>query len=135
MEKRGTATQIRFDCARGRILWLDAALTRRKVDVRVRTIRHQSERARRILYPAVAFAVVNFAALLAGSAYFGGNALNGYMRLGRYFLCLRAHTACIQVSATVWHYSYCQTLLTIALFALVIGATALFIRTGDIEVE
>ena len=101
----------------------------------MRTIRHQSERARRVLYPAVAVAVVNFAALLVGSAWFGGTALNGYVQSSHYFVCLHSHGPCVQVSATVWHYSYWQTLLTITLFIIVIGATALFIRTGDIELE
>jgi len=101
----------------------------------MRTIRHQSARARRVLYPAVALAVLNFAALLAGSAYIGGNALNGYVQSGAYFVCLHSHVSCVQVSATVWRYSYWQTLLTIALFVVVIIATGLFMRTGDIEVE
>jgi hypothetical protein len=101
----------------------------------MRTIRHQSERGRRFLYPVVALAVANFAALLAFSAYFGGTALNGYVQSGRYFVCLHSHAACVQVSSAVWRYSYWQTLLTIALFIVVIGATALFIRTGDIELE
>jgi len=101
----------------------------------MRTIRHQSERARRVLYPTVALAVLNFAALVAAGAYFGGNALNGYMQSGGYFVCLRSHLSCVQVSATVWRYSYWQALLTIALFVVVVVATALFIRTGDIEVE
>jgi len=78
---------------------------------------------------------MNFAALLAGSGYFGGTALNGYVQAGHYFVCLRSHTGCIAVSAAVWYYSYWQALLTIALFIAVIGATALFIRTGDIELQ
>lgn len=100
-----------------------------------RTIRHQSKRARRILHPAVALALANFAALLVGSAHFGGSALNGYVQSGRYFVCLHSRTSCAEVSARVWHYSYWQGLLTIALFVLVVGATALFIRTGDIELD
>jgi hypothetical protein len=81
--------------------------------------------------PAVALAIGNFAALLAGSAYLGGTALNGYREAGRYFVCAHSHMTC----SAVWHCSYWQALLTIALFILVVVATLVFIRTGDLELE
>jgi hypothetical protein len=98
-------------------------------------IRSQSKRATRLLHPAVTLAIVNFAALLAGSAHFRGTALNGYSDAGRYFVCLHSHSSCTAVSSATWHYSYWQALLTIALFTLVVAASAVFIRTGDIELE
>jgi hypothetical protein len=98
-------------------------------------IRYQSKRATRLIHPTVALAIVNFAVLLAGSAYFGGTALNGYRQAGRYFVCLHSNVGCTAVSSAAWHYSYWQAVLTIVLFILVIAATIVFLRTGDIELE
>ncbi|HEY1890117.1 MAG TPA: hypothetical protein VGG63_06905 [Steroidobacteraceae bacterium] len=92
-----------------------------------------SRRAKWVLYPTVAVVVINFAAFMAGLLYLGGDAMNGYVRAGHYFLC--AHSQCVETSRAIWRYSYWHTLTALGGIALVIAETALFLNTGDIQFE
>ncbi|HEY6451515.1 MAG TPA: hypothetical protein VIX87_02830 [Steroidobacteraceae bacterium] len=90
-----------------------------------------SRRAKYVLYPTAAFALVTFFAFVIGSIHFGGDALNGYVRAGHYFLC--AHGSCAEVSSAIWHYSYWHAWASIGGILLVLAETALFLNTGDIH--
>lgn len=92
-----------------------------------------SKRAKRVIYPTAILAVVNFAAFIAGSLYLGGDALNGYLKSGHYFLC--AHGHCSEVSSAVWHYSYWHALSSFGGILLVFAEVALFLNTGDIATQ
>jgi hypothetical protein len=85
-----------------------------------------SKRARWVIYPTATLAMVNFFAFVVGSAYLGGDALNGYVRTGHYFVC--AHGGCAEVSSVIWHaYASFGGIL------LVFAETAFFLNTGDID--
>ncbi len=90
-----------------------------------------SKRAKWVLYPVMTLAMVNFFAFVVGSAYLGGDALNGYVRSGHYFVC--AHGGCAEVSSAIWHYSYWHAYASFGGILLVFAVTALFLNTGDIE--
>ena len=92
-----------------------------------------SKRAKWVVYPTVAVATTNFFSFIFGSLYFGGDALNGYVKTGHFFLC--AHGACTEVSSTVWHYSYWHAVSAFGGILLVLAETALFLNTGDIAFE
>jgi hypothetical protein len=92
-----------------------------------------SKRAKWIIYPLMTSAMVNFFAFVLASLYLGGDALNGYVRSGRYFVC--AHGACSEVSSTIWHYSYWHAYTSFGGILLVFAVTALFLNTGDISWE
>jgi hypothetical protein len=92
-----------------------------------------SRRAKWVLYPTAALAMVNFFAFVAGSLYLGGDALNGSVKAGHYFVC--AHGHCSEVSSAVWHYSYWHALSAFTGLFLVFAEVAVFINTGDIEFE
>jgi hypothetical protein len=70
---------------------------------------------------AVVLIALNFFAFIAGNFYLGGDALNGYMRAGHYFVC--AHGGCREVSRSVWLYSYWHALSAVTglVFFIVIG--------------
>lgn len=91
---------------------------------------NQSTRAKRVIYPTAVIALVNFTAFLVVSAHLGGDALNGYIRDGHFFLC--AHGICTQVNSRLWHYSYYHAVATICLMLLVVIEMAYFCRSGDI---
>lgn len=95
--------------------------------------RHQSysRRAKWVLYPTVALALINFFAFIIVLLYLGGDALNGYIRAGHYFLC--AHGQCVETSRAIWRYSYWHTLAALGGILLVFVETALFLNTGDIR--
>jgi len=95
--------------------------------------RAYSKRAKRVIYPTAALAILNFIAFVLGSLHLGGDALNGYVRAGHYFVC--AHGGCFEVSSAVWHYSYWHAWTAIGGIFLVMAETALFLNTGDIAWE
>ena len=92
-----------------------------------------SKRAKYVIYPSAIVAAVDFLAFIAGSIHFGGDALNGYVKAGQYFVC--AHGSCTEVSRAIWHYSYWHAWAAIAGILLVMAETALFLNTGDIAWE
>jgi hypothetical protein len=96
-------------------------------------IRRLSNRAKFVVYPTVILAALNFAVFVGGSFYLGGDALNGYVRGGHYFVC--AHGSCGEVSSAIWHYSYWHAVTALGGILLVFVEMAIFINTGDIEWE
>jgi hypothetical protein len=96
-------------------------------------IRSQSKRSKWVMYPTVAVAFPNFFAFVLGSMYFGGDALNGYVKAGHYFLC--AHGSCIEVAPSVWTYSYWHALTALGGILLVFVEAAIFVTTGDIVLD
>lgn len=98
-----------------------------------RRFRSYSRRAKLVLYPTVALAVINVIAFIIGLLYLGGDALNGYARAGHYFIC--AHVHCVETSRAVWRYSYWHTLAAFGGILLVVAETAFFLMTRDIEFE
>ena len=88
-----------------------------------------SKRAKWVTYPTSVLAMLNFVAFVEGSIYLGGDALNGYVKAGHYFLC--AHGNCVEVSGSIWHYSYWHaysSFLGIVLYLL----RSLFLFTSEI---
>ena len=97
------------------------------------TFRGCSRRAKWVLYPTSVLAILNFFAFIGGSLRLGGDALNGYIQTGHYFLC--AHGHCTEVSASAWHYSYWHALISLGGILLVFVELAIFLSKGDIEFE
>lgn len=95
--------------------------------------RSYSKRAKWVLYPTAALVAVNFLTFVLADMYLGGDALNGYIKAGHYFLC--AHGGCTEVSSSVWHYSYWHGVTALGGIVLIFAETALFLNTGDIELE
>ena len=95
--------------------------------------RSHSKRAKWVLYPMAGAVAINFFVFVLASVYLGGDALNGHIEAGHYFLC--AHGRCTEVSSSIWHYSYWHAVITNGGFLLVFAMTALFLNTGDIEFE
>ena len=95
--------------------------------------RSYSKRAKWVIYPTAILVMINFFIFVFTSVYLGGDALNGHIEAGRYFLC--AHGHCTEVSSSIWHYSYWHSWATIGSFLLVFAETALYLNTGDIEFE
>ncbi|MGH8541029.1 MAG: hypothetical protein ACRETW_11060 [Stenotrophobium sp.] len=85
------------------------------------------------MYPTAVLALINFYAFIAGSLYFGGDALNGYVQAGHHFLC--AHGSCTEVSPAIWQYSYWHTLTAMGGILLVFVEAAVFITSGDIILD
>lgn len=95
--------------------------------------RVHSRRAKWVLYPTSVLVLINFFAFTGGSFYLDGDALNGYMKAGQYFVC--AHGHCAQVSSSIWHYSYWHAVTALGGILLVFAEMAVFLNTGDIEFE
>jgi hypothetical protein len=95
--------------------------------------RSYSKRAKWVVYPTVALAMANFFAFIGGSIYLGGDALNGYMQAGHFFVC--AHGHCSEVSSPIWHYSYWHAYSSFLGIVLVFAEVALFRNWGDIKAE
>jgi len=57
-----------------------------------------------VLRVLVVVAMVNFFSFVAIASANGGDAINGYKRDGRYFVC--QHGGCTEVSRNFWWYSY-----------------------------
>jgi hypothetical protein len=96
-------------------------------------IRSQSMRSKWIMYPTIALSFINFFAFIAGSVHFGGDALNGYVRAGHYFVC--AHGSCTEVSRSIWEYSYWHAITAMAGILLVFIEAAVLVNTGDIDLD
>lgn len=92
-----------------------------------------SKRAKWIIYPTVVLVSINFIAFIFGSTYLGGDAVNGYVQAGHYFVC--EHGACTEVSSVAWNYSYWHAWAAFSGIILVFAEVALFLNTGDIEWE
>jgi len=92
-----------------------------------------SHRAKWVLRTSGAIAAVCFFSFVGGSLYLGGDALNGYVRAGHYYVC--AHGSCGEVTRAVWHYSYWHAVAAFAGIALNFAEIAIFLNTGDIEWE
>ena len=95
--------------------------------------RSYSKRAKWIIYPTAALVMINFFTFITVSVYLGGDALNGYMQAGHYFLCVHGH--CTEVSSSIWHYSWWHAVSALGGIILVIAEIALFLNTGEIEFE
>lgn len=95
--------------------------------------RSSSKRAKWVLYPTSVLVMVNFFTFIGASVYLGGDALNGYVQAGHYFLC--AHGHCTAVSSSVWHYSWWHAVTALGGILLVFAETAFFLNTGDIDFE
>ena len=91
-----------------------------------------SKRAKWVIYPTAAVAITNFGALIIASAYLHGDALNGYVRAGHFFVCAKGRI-CNEVSSVAWHFSYWQEWSVIAGILLVFVENVVFQRTGDIK--
>ncbi len=98
--------------------------------MRVTKTRIQSSRAKLILSLSGALTLFNFFAFIGIGAYFGGSAMNGYVRDGHYFLC--AHGGCSEVSRSIWNYSCWHAVATIACFLIVGIEWAIFVKRKDI---
>jgi len=85
------------------------------------------------MYSTLALAVPNFFAFIIGSLYLGGDALNGYVKAGHYFLC--AHGSCTEVVESVWKYSYWHALTAMGGVVLFLAEAAIFVNTGDIPLD
>ncbi len=95
--------------------------------------RSYSKRAQWIIYPTAVLVGLNFFAFIGISLHSGGDALNGYVHAGHYFLC--AHGHCTEVSSSTWHYSWWHAVSALGGILLVFAETALFLNTGDIQFE
>lgn len=92
-----------------------------------------SKRAKIILGITAPAAVINFLAFSFVSEWIGGDALNGYVKNGHYYLC--SHGWYTEVAASVWNYSYWHAISAICGIILVFIEVAIFINTGDISWE
>ncbi|HEX7342107.1 MAG TPA: hypothetical protein VF269_07500 [Rhodanobacteraceae bacterium] len=92
-----------------------------------------SRRAKWVMYPSMILALGNFAAFVAGSVCLGGDAINGFIKAGHYFVC--AHGSCHQVSAQIWHFSYWHAISALLGILLIFAEAALFTTTGDIRID
>jgi len=78
-------------------------------------------------------AAPNFLLFAFASVYLGGDALNGYVQEGHYFLC--AHGGCTEVSHSVWTYSYWHAVSAIGGILLIFVEAAIFVTMGDIVLD
>jgi hypothetical protein len=97
------------------------------------TIRSQSKRSKWVIYPTLILALVNFFVFIYYSLSLGGDALNGYIDGTHYFLC--AHGGCVEVSRSIWTYSYWHAISAFIGIALVFVEFGIFVMTKDIVVE
>ncbi len=97
------------------------------------TFKSPSKRAQWVLYPTIILASLNSFCFSEFSQRIGGDALNGYVSAGKYFVC--AHGSCSQVSSEIWHYSYWHFWISAAGMLLVFAEIALFVNTGDIPID
>jgi len=92
-----------------------------------------SRRAKFIFYPACVLALVNFTVFVILAVHFGGDAINGYIKNGHYFLASHGHDT--EVSSSVWTYSYYHSISVWITHLLVFGLAALFVNTADMVIE
>jgi hypothetical protein len=96
-------------------------------------IRAFSKRAKLVMLPSVILVAINFSIFVLGSLYLGGDALNGHVQSGHYYVC--AHGSCTEVSSKIWLYSYWHALTAIGGIVLVFIEAGVFMNTGDIKWE
>ncbi len=94
---------------------------------------HFSRRAKFIFIPAVAIAIVNFAAFIIINICIGGDAINGHVTDGHYYL--GSHGRYTEVSRAVWTYSYYHTVSMWITHLSVFILAAIFLNTGDMKIE
>jgi hypothetical protein len=92
-----------------------------------------SRRAKFIFIPAVVLAAVNFAAFIIINICIGGDAINGHVKDGHYFL--GSHGRYTEVSRAVWTYSYYHTISMWITHSSVFILGAIFLNTGDMRIE
>jgi hypothetical protein len=91
-------------------------------------------RARWILSAAITVAVLNLWAFVAGAFFLGGEALNGRVDDGRYYLSnLSDGGPTVEVSHAVWVYSYVHGVSVIGSHAALVLAIPVLWLTGDLR--
>jgi hypothetical protein len=93
-------------------------------------MRIKSKLAKSVLYPSAGATFINFFAFWFTAMYLGGDAVHGYIKDSHYFLC--AHGGCVEVSETVWRYSYWHVHSIWASFILVFIELVIFVERGDV---
>lgn len=88
-----------------------------------------SKRGKRILIPIALLAFVNFAAFFVIAVSIGGDAVNGRIENGRYFV--SNHGVATEVSSAVYWYSYIHVLTVFCTHGLTVLAVLLLIACGD----
>jgi hypothetical protein len=96
-------------------------------------ISQKSTRAKWILRCTGFVALLNFIVFWVIAVCVGGDALNGYMHDGRYFIC--AHGACHEVSKDFWTYSYWHTISAMGGILLIFIEMAVLVTSGDIVLD
>ena len=96
-------------------------------------ITSQSNRAKWIMTCTAFIALPNFLAFIIGNIYLGGDALNGFIRDQHYFLC--SHGACIEVTKSIWKYSYWHAITALGGIILIFLEAAVLVNTGDIDLD
>jgi len=92
-----------------------------------------TKRARYIFVPVFILAIVNFAAFIIINIYIGGDAINGHVTDGHYFL--GSHGRYTEVNRAVWTYSYYHTISMWITHLSVFVLLAIFLNTGDMRIE
>jgi len=95
------------------------------------THRNLTPRGKRILYPIFILAIVNFIAFFIGAVHLGGDALNGHVADGHYFL--SSHGVHTEVSRAVWRYSYFHAASVFLTHGLTVLTAAILFATGDLK--
>jgi hypothetical protein len=93
-----------------------------------------SVRAKRVLYPALAIAIVTFFSFLAHLLVLGTSAFpGGRIVEGRYLV--EEHGKVIELTATQYWFSYIHGVVLVAVFAIVAVLVAVFYWRGDMRDE
>ncbi len=95
--------------------------------------KEMSKRAKWILNTTAVLAGMNFLVFWLVAVYLGGDALNGYVQGQHYFIC--SHGACHEVTESIWQYSYWHAITAGGGIFLVFVEAAIFINTGDINLD
>jgi hypothetical protein len=104
------------------------------VDIDMRaTITKTSKRAKWIINTTMALVVPNFVIFWIITVCQGGDALNGYVRKGHYFVC--AHGACTEVSKATWTFSYWHAISAYLGIVLIFAEAAILVNTKDIDLD
>jgi hypothetical protein len=77
--------------------------------------------------------VPNFIVFWVISVCVGGDALNGFIHDGHYFIC--AHGACHEVSRDFWIYSYWHAISAMGGIMLIFIEAAVLVTLGDIVLD
>ncbi|MEQ1934867.1 MAG: hypothetical protein ABL962_13490 [Fimbriimonadaceae bacterium] len=96
-------------------------------------LRTESKRSKWVTGLAVALVLPNFFISLIRSHQLGGDALNGYVKAGHYFLCSK--WGCTEVAQSTWTYSYWHEVATIGGFAILFILHAYFATTGEVVLD